>query len=284
MDWIHQNKLKNWLILGLLIVNLLIVSLIWMQTTKTNEPRRNESAPRPSESIDLISKTLGFSEEQTKQLIKLQVSHMEQLGKNNDQLDEQKLQLAEELFRNNPDTSLALVKVKEIGEMESQVEMQRFKYFFELLSICTLEQKEKLKPIILEVMGKKPSEDNSGANQQQYKKPAENIQPDAKISSDQKDHARTEGDARPAPPSVAEKLAKYSERLRLSDEQVQKIHAVLLNARQKGEELRTKSNPDQNEIEAAKDRIRKEEDESIMKILNGDQKAEFQKMVLNRRK
>ena len=142
MDWINQNKLKNWLIIGLLILNLLIVSLIWMQTTKTNESRRNESAPRPSESVDLISKTLSLSEQQTKQLAMLQVSHIEQLGKNNDELDEQKLQLAEELFRNNPDTSLALVKVKEIGEMESRVEMQRFRYFYELLSICSLSKKK----------------------------------------------------------------------------------------------------------------------------------------------
>ena len=94
-------------------------------------------------------------------------------------------------------------------------------------------------------MGKKSSKNNSGPNQQQYEKPTKNIQPDAKISSDYKDHSQTQRDARPAPPSVDEKLAKYSERLRLSDEQVQKIHAVLLNAHQKGEELRTRSNPDQ---------------------------------------
>jgi Spy/CpxP family protein refolding chaperone len=283
MDWIHQNKLKNWLIIGLLTLNVLTISIIWMQTTKTKEPQRKEQGTRPSESVTLMRKALDLTEEQTNQLIKIQTSHLEQLRKNNDRLNENKLQLAEELFKNYPDTSLANVKANEIGELQSKVEMLRFKHFHELLAICTPEQKEKLKPIVIEVIGRKPPKDEPGENKPLRDGHEEKHPGDKNLNETIENKSHILSDEKPAPPSVEEKLRKYSEQLNLSAEQVQKIRSILLNTKQKGEQLRTSIHLDPNQIVALKDRIRKEEDEGIMRILNEGQNKEFKTMISKRR-
>ena len=284
MDWIHQNKLKNWLIGGLLALNVLALSILWMQTAKTHEAQRKEQGVRPSGSVKLLTKALDLTEEQTNQLVKIQTSLLEQLTGNNDQLDKIKMQLAEDLFKNNPDTSRAIAKTKEIGELESKVELLRFMYFQELLAICTPEQKEKLKPIVFEVIGRKPPKEESENEQQKRNGREEESPPDNNVNKDHSENPQNYQDGKPGPLSVDEQLAKYSERLNLTGEQKQKVRAVLMNSHQKGEELRMRSNPDQDVMHGEMENIRKEEDENIMKTLNKDQKREFAKMISNRRK
>ena len=284
MDWIHQNKLKTWLIVGLLAINVLALSILWMQTSKTNEPQRNEHGVRPSESVKLIAKALDLTEEQTNQLIKIQSSLLEQLTGNNDQLDNMKMQLAEDLFENNPDSSREIAKTKEIGELESKVELLRFMYFQELLAICTPEQKEKLKSIVFEVIGQKRTKEESENTQQKHVGHEERNPPDNNVSKDHSENPQNFRDVKPRPLSVDEQLAKYSERLNLTKEQKQKVRAVLMNSHQKGEELRMRSNPDPEVMPGEMEKIRKEEDESIMNTLTKDQKNEFVKMISNRRK
>jgi hypothetical protein len=91
-------------------------------------------------------------------------------------------------------------------------------------------------------------------------------------------------DDKPWPPSIEEKLAKYSERLKFSDEQKQKVQEILVASREKGEQLSKRVDPNPNEIELEKEKIRKQEDENVMRILDEDQKREFDKMISNRRK
>jgi Spy/CpxP family protein refolding chaperone len=284
MDWISQNKLSNGLIVILLALNLLTVSIIWMQTARTSETPTKEPGPRSSESVNLMKKTLDLSEEQTDQLRKLQSTHVEQLKATNDRLAKCKTELAEELFKNIPDTILAAAKAKEIGELQSKVEMLRFQHFHELLALCTPAQKEKFRPIVIEVIGRKPPKDESpGA-------PPPRGTEDGKIPRDKKIEKKERGvpqnprDERPEPPSIDEKTAKYSGQLNLSSEQAQQVRNILQKTKQKGEELRAKDYPDPDVIDDAKEKIRKDEDESIMNILTEEQKKEFAKMLVKRRR
>ncbi len=52
----------------------------------------------------------------------------------------------------------------------------------------------------------------------------------------------------------------------------------------KGEELRKRKNPDRDEIESEKARIRREEEKSIKQHLTDEQKAEYEKMLMNRKR
>jgi len=302
MDWITQNKFRSWLLIVLLASNLLTVSIIWMQTARTNEPRRKEQGPHASESVNLMKKALDLDEEQVKRVENTIADRREQSRKYDDRLTELKKQLAEELFKGNPDTSLANATAIEIGELQSKIEMIRFQHFRELLAICTPEQKAQFKPIVIEVFGRKPPQEEPGGGEERRGAQGEKVPRDGQGEKGPRDRQEekgprgkstieTQGDnpqtmpeGKPEPPSVDEKLAKYSERLNLTDEQVGKIRAVLLKARQKGEDLRTRVHPDRNEIQTEKERLRRDEDDGIMNILNEDQKAEFSKMVSKRTK
>ena len=86
------------------------------------------------------------------------------------------------------------------------------------------------------------------------------------------------------PPTIEEKLTKYSDRLSLSDDQKKRIRKVMQDAMNKGEELRKRKNPDRDEIESEKARIRREEEKSIKQHLTDEQKAEYEKMLMNRKR
>lgn len=284
MDLTNQNKLKNLLIIALLVLNLLTVSIIWMQTSKRNEALPIEKDKRASESVNLIKKTLDLNEEQTQQLEKIRTYPLEQSKKYNDRLNELKKQLAEELFKDKSDTTLANSKAKEIGELQSKVEMIRFSHFKELIAICTPEQKEKLKPIVIELFGRKPPKDKPKERIPNNDNKKNKYPPGKGIRETERETPKDLRDDKSVPPSIEEKLAKYSKRLKFSDEQEQKVRDVLLISKEKGEQLRSRVNPNPNEIEIEKEKIRKEEDESIIKILSEDQKKEFAKMIMKTRK
>jgi len=283
MDWVNQNKFKNWLIAALLIINLLTLSILWMQTTRTNEPQSKEQGPRASESVNLLRKALDLNEEQAKQSDSMRTNQLEQSRSYNDRLAALKRQLSEELFKQHPDTALVDLQAKEIGELQSKVEMIRFNYFKELLAICTPAQKDKLKPIVAELFGRKPPKDEP-----QVKIPRsdqkEEPPPHEKSIRENGDRPPTPREDKPGPPSVDEKLAKMSEILSLSAEQTQKIRAILSTSMQEGGQLRKRVNPDPNEIQAEKERIRKKEDDAIMKLLDENQKKEFSRTILKRGK
>jgi hypothetical protein len=74
------------------------------------------------------------------------------------------------------------------------------------------------------------------------------------------------------------------ENQRHTAEQGKAIRAVMLAAAHKEDELRSLVHPDHADIEARKERIRKEEDEEIMKLLSDAQRVTFTEMISNRRR
>ena len=283
MDWFNQNKFRNLLIIILLIFNLITVSTIWMLIANKNIFAVREQDNRPSESVNLMQKELGLNETQTKQFENIRTSRMDEMRVYNDSLDELKKELAEELFKDKPDTILANLKSIRIGDLQSKIENIRFNHFRELMSICTPAQKEKLKPIMVEIFGRKPPRDEPPPKRPDDKG-LEKLPQDKQNRETGEGREQFRQDERPNPPSAEEKLVKYSERLNLTQEQKSKVLIVLQKTKQMGDQLRNRSNPAPNEIENEKEKIRKEEDDGIMKILNEDQKKEFAKMIWNRRK
>ncbi len=284
MDWVTRNTFRNWLIAVLLASNLLTVSIIWMQTSKPDEAQPTGEKSRASESVQLMKKALDLSDEQARQVAQMHQARMEQSREYNDRMVLLKTQLAEDLFAGKPDTVQATLKAKEIGELQTQVELIRFQYFSDVLAISTPEQKERLKPILIELFGRKPPREEPDAkrpqstgDQQQKPRNGDVREEPGEMSQDGRENGAE-------PPSADEKLARYSQRLNLTDEQVRAIRAVLLATQQQGEQLRTRVNPDRNELEREREKIRKVEDERIMNILRGDQKQEFERMILGRRK
>jgi Spy/CpxP family protein refolding chaperone len=283
MDWLFQNKIRDWLIAILLVINILTVSILWMQTARTNEPQPQQTGARGSESVTLLQKALDLNEGQVKQLDTKRTGHLELTKSYNDRLSALKRQLSEELFKEHPDTTLAHSLTAQIGELQSKVELIRFEYFKELLALCTPEQKAKLRPIVTELFGRKPPKE---ATQVKAPRPeSKEEQPSRDVSRDDKKvNPPPNREDRPGPPSVDERMAKMGEKLNLTPDQAQKIRAILSITMKEDKALKDQVNPDRNKIQAEKDRLRQKEDESIMKLLDESQKKEFLRMIQNRRR
>ena len=283
MDVIQQNKFKNQLIIVLLAINLITVSVLWMQVFKKDAPMQKAPESRPGESVNLMKQALDLNDGQTKQFEKMQADQLEQSKKYNDHLTELKKQLADELFHKNPDTTLVNSKAKEIGELQSKVEVVRFKQFNKLMAILTPEQKEKLKPVLSDLFGRKPPREDVKDNRIPEERRRENNADDKSMKEVEGGVEKKQQDDKPAPPTIDERLAKYTKRLNLSGEQVQQVRVIFAESKQKNEQLRMKQHPDPNEVTVEKEKTRKNEDDAIMKILSEEQKTEFLKMLMKRR-
>jgi Spy/CpxP family protein refolding chaperone len=287
MDWVNQNKLKTALIVVLLALNILTLGTIWMQMAGSSSRPAAEPDVRPAEPAPLMKEALNFSDAQLGQYEKLRTQLRDQSKQDNERLTELKTQLGADVFADKNDTVAAAAKSTEIGRLEAKVEFARYTHFRSLAAICTPEQKEKLKPILAQLFGRKPPREESvvgskpdntaGRTQRGAQGDQRKNENDDQQRSPQTDHQQ-------GPPSIGEKLAKYTERLKLTAQQSVQVQAVLSTSYQRAEQLRSEPHPERGAVEAEKERIRKDEDSGIMKILTSDQKSEFEKMIEHRRR
>ncbi len=275
MDLINQNKFKNWLIILLLLLNIITMSVIWMKTSKEREFAPSKEDKNRPESVSLMKEVLNLDDAQTKQLEKLRSDKLDLSKKYNDSLSVLKKQLSDELFKSKSSQKIINEKTKMIGELQSKVELVRFNHFNQLLAICTPEQKEKLKPIIQELFGRKPPKD-------ELKQKTELIE-NNRAEEGKTINNKVKENEKLAPPQIDEKVEKYSRRLNLTPDQQQQLRSILNESRMKDENKRMKR-MDPADFEKEKEKMRLEEDQKVMQILDERQKAEFEKMQQKRKK
>ncbi len=283
MDWIHQNRMKNWLVLVLLACNLLTISIIWMQVGGGVKSAAERPSGKVPESGSLLKHALGLTDAQAARTESVLVAWREQSKGLNDRSSETKQVLAEEIFKDQPDTAKVVSMAREIGDIQSRIELLRFQRFHELAALCTPDQRKILKPIVSEVFGKRPPKEGfevhppeGGQRQPEPRPDTPSKEREAKV----RQNMRNDG---PGPPSLEEKLDRYARKLALSETQMLKVKEVLQQAQKRGEELRARKNPDQAEVRHEQERIRNEEDEGIMRLLTEDQKEIFMAMISKRR-
>lgn len=349
MDLANQSKAKSYFIAVLLVVNLLAVSVIWMQTARENPPPGSPPENPPQDAVGLMQRALDLNEEQTDRFRELRKTQLAPAKSYNDRLDALKLELAEELLKARPDTALARAKALEIGGMQSRVEIIRFDHFRQLLALCSPEQRDKMAPVIRELYSRKPPQQNPSPERRRPdpsrpdpsrldpSRPApsgpegeappadaqaaagpqpaastragsrtggavhparsegiwdEAAAPPPRETSSATDDRRqgvpraenpgTADDRRQGPPSIEEKLARLSQRLDLSDEQSSRLRQVLESAQSRGRQAGEGLDRNSPEFAAEREKIRREEDEAIMRILTPPQRQEYQRMIERR--
>ena len=294
MDWINQNRLKTGLFIALLLLNLITISIIWLQMSRTRPSTAAEPMDRrPSESASVMKSALNLTDEQTAQFTQLLAFYREQTRMDNDRLVILKKGLADSLFTGSADTAMVNAAAKEIGETQSRIEKSRFWYFREFLAICTPAQQEKLKPILLDLFGRRPPGEEPGVGARQERMPgrAESKNKEGKDNAEIQNAAVRKEQLPPpterghvGPPSVDEKLSQYKTRLTLTGEQERHVREILQETQRRGEELRNRENPDPNLIEIERKSIRQEEDHRILEILDVRQQPIFKEMIDRREK
>jgi Spy/CpxP family protein refolding chaperone len=279
MDLIRQNKFIGWVIAMLVALNLLTLTIIWFQMDKKNQPPVNaDKKPTPG-SVRLMQNEIGLSDDQANQFEQMRSDHMKKTKELNDALDDLKLRVVDELFNPHSGQSRVDSIAAKIGTLQSQLEIMRFEHFRALVQICNTEQKEKLYPVLREVFSKKGPNDKAEIKSSEQRK-----RDKAEIKIGAIENRLPGSEDRNAPPSKEQKLDRYAERLALTSDQIKKVDEILASTRTKEEAFKLKFRPSPSEFELEKENIRKEEDGDIMRILNPDQKKEFEKMMKNRGK
>lgn len=283
MDWINQNKFKNWLIISLFAVNITTVSVIWVQVLREKPAAAPTSAGGNTESVNLMKRELDLNDWQTQQLEKLRSSKLDLVRLYNDSLDQLKKQLADQLFLKNQDSATITRWAKSIGDLEAKVTLLRFQHFQELLAICTPAQQNKLKPILTDVIGRRPPKPEEKEIPREGNRPPrpeqEKANPDNKAGE-----LQDNPDNRPAPPPVDRKVDKLVTRLSLSAEQTEKVRKIIQDSEDKKRKLKQMQNPDHEYIETEKAKLQKAEDDAIRLVLDAGQQANFEKMLAKRNK
>ncbi|MCX6136585.1 MAG: periplasmic heavy metal sensor [Ignavibacteriales bacterium] len=276
MDLIKQNKFISWVIAILVALNLLTVTMIWMQSGKRNPAPPKDADNSSATSAAMLQHELQLTADQANRYESLWKKHQEEIKQINDLKDNLKLRMAGAIFDSGPDKQMVDSIAMGIGSLEARMEMLRYENFRGLMQICNSDQKAILRPILLEVLRRRGP---AG-------KPESSPGPPAAKPIERKEKAEgprpPREDGRPAPPTVEEKVRRYAEKLSLSPDQIKKVEVLLRSSRTTEEAFKSQNKSGPEAFEKEKKRINREEDERLLQILNPEQKQEFDKMKRNR--
>ena len=88
----------------------------------------------------------------------------------------------------------------------------------------------------------------------------------------------------PHPPNIDKAVEHLTDKLQLSEDQTARIRDILENSRQEREKLQDLNRENLEKIHSAMEDLREETDSQIQGVLNEEQKAEFEKMMAERKK
>ena len=151
----------NWLVIAVILlafVNLASLGFIWFQNQN-----KNDRLPPPKDARDFLVNELKLNEKQVRQFDSLRKIHFEEMNKNRENMRWLKDSFFDQLKTETTVASDSLAK--QIGAMQTKIDLNTFHHFRELRKICTGEQKEKFDNIIQDVlrsMGRGPQGEPPG--------------------------------------------------------------------------------------------------------------------------
>lgn len=148
MERINQNRFAKWIIIVLLAVNILTVSIIWMQSMQDGERISSKSLP-PQRTVELMQKTIGLTDEQAEQFTIMREEHFAKRRTIETQIASLNRQVFEEMFNEKNDTVKINSLLSQAAEKLARIEQLQVEHFTQLAGICNKEQKEKLKTLLI---------------------------------------------------------------------------------------------------------------------------------------
>ena len=158
MDVFTKNRVSNWIIILLVIMNLgTLGTILFLHFKQPSLPRNG--GPDPAQHF--LERELHLTEEQAQQFEELRKEHFLQSKAINDEVHQLKSAIMEELFSSSPDSEKVERLAEEIGKKQAELEQLRFQHFLALKSLCQPEQVEKLQALIHEIV-RPPAPPGSG--------------------------------------------------------------------------------------------------------------------------
>ncbi len=156
MNYFSDIKLYKWLVIILIIINVLTLSFLWIndnadecvhpkarkEYSKKNAQERNER---------FLKKELNLTDDQLAQFNTLRSKHFNAVHTKKIEAHLIKEVLFEEVFKDSTNILLKDSLINAIAQKEAELELLNFKHFEALSSVCTPDQQDRLKHVILEV-------------------------------------------------------------------------------------------------------------------------------------
>lgn len=149
MDIIVKQKIYIWVIIGLILLNLSVLIMMWLDSPKPPFFIQKENRPPVR---DFFNKELELTAEQQKAFDESRDAHFKEVDSLMRLLEEKRRRVNQEVYRDKPDKTQIDVISDSIGTLTAQTEKLRVAHFAKLYSLLNNEQREKFKKMISETM------------------------------------------------------------------------------------------------------------------------------------
>ncbi|MCD4692409.1 MAG: periplasmic heavy metal sensor [Calditrichales bacterium] len=150
-----KNRIMQWTIIVLLIMNIITIALLWFSQFKKPKPFPPAGTQESLiEGARFLKMELNLSEIQIQQFIDSRNRHAEISKKTHNKIHQFKKQILDESFKSVPDSIKIQALSNEIGKQQAEFERNLAMHFFELKSYCDPEQREKLKALFQDMAAK----------------------------------------------------------------------------------------------------------------------------------
>jgi len=148
-------KQKRYLVLVIVVLVILNLATLLMVVLNRPQPRLMEREFRRPEQETahiqhLLKDELGFDEKQTELYLKMQREQREQLLQLQNEIQQIKKQMFDEVLKDNPKPILSDSLLSLVQEKMITLEQHTYSYLLDLKNLCKPEQRDKLKILIHE--------------------------------------------------------------------------------------------------------------------------------------
>ena len=154
MDIFKQNR-NLMIVVGVLIVfNLLLLFLVWNNSTSTSTTTEVRKSPQEMRAAltTMLKKELDFSDDQVERYLQVRFEHHEKMRRLQRKLSGIKKEMFDAVLAENSSPTISDSLLALSLETQGEIERLTYKHFEDLKNICSPEQQKKLKLMMHQVL------------------------------------------------------------------------------------------------------------------------------------
>lgn len=148
-----SSKLKNIALLVLLLLNVMLVTLLWLGPKEGGRPGRKPPPPRTDK---FFNKALNLDENQQAVLQRLREEHFELTKSLNAEARGFKGEMFDALTSATPDTVLANAKALQAALVQDKIDKALIAHYMDILDICSPAQQAELRKVFRKAIRRPP--------------------------------------------------------------------------------------------------------------------------------
>lgn len=280
-DIYTRNRLINWSVLILVILNLILLATIWYP--RLIPMKKKEAAPTKQEKhkrvksderfVRFLERELNFTREQVNKFRQLRKEHFQKADQLRHKMDRLRKGMMDHLLEAVPDTTEVEKLAAEMGQNISEHEKLVFNHFLDIMRICDENQKQKYRTLLSEILHQ------FGPRKKIHPKKDHHPPPHRGRKKENGLKRLPDQEHRPGPMELEKHLRYLRHKLRLTDSQSEKIKTVMkLTLKKLG---KIESNPrykDHEKRREAENQVFQWKDSQIQTLLTDQQKILYQEM------